>query len=236
MNQDWQQRTARLLGERAVEDLNRARVIVFGLGGVGGYVVEALARAGVGTLGLVDADTIAPSNLNRQILALRSTVGMRKTQVAAVRIADICPDIRVREYPMFYLPDNADAIDLSEYDYIVDAIDTVSAKLALIERSKSLGIPYIGVLGTGNKRDPAALRVGDLCDTRVCPLARVMRRECKARGIAHACVVWSDEIPTVPDADPRVPSSMATVPSAAGLLAASHVIEKLIDKHGEVCA
>ncbi len=226
-------RTELLIGKESVEKLKGARVAVFGIGGVGGYVVEALARAGVGTLDLVDKDIISESNINRQILALHSTVGKWKTEAAKERIKDINPDITVYTHNLFYLPETADKFDFSAYDYVVDAMDTVSAKLALIERAKSADIPVISSMGTGNKLDPTAFEAADISQTRICPLARVMRKELKRRGIEHLKVVYSKE-----EAKPStlfdeesgkpIPGSISFVPSAAGLIIAGEVIKDLI--------
>ena len=235
MNEQFS-RTALVLGEEAVAILNRSRVAVFGLGGVGGYAVEALARSGVGALDLIDHDRVSITNLNRQIIATHRTVGEYKAQAAARRVADIAPDCVVRTHIAFYLPDTAVQFDLSVYDYIIDAVDTVTAKLALIENAVAAGTPIISCMGTGNKRDPAALRVSDIEKTSTCPLARVMRRELKARGIRHVKVVWSPEAPQSvgvcreqPTGSRRsVPGSTAFVPGAAGLLLASEVVKDLI--------
>ncbi len=226
-------RTALLIEEEGVEKLKHARVAVFGIGGVGGYVVEALARAGVGTLDLVDKDTLSESNINRQILALHSTVGKWKTEVAKERIRDINPDITVHTHNLFYLPETADEFDFSAYDYVVDAMDTVSAKLALIERAKRANIPVISSMGTGNKLDPTAFEVADISKTLICPLARVMRKELKRRGIEHLKVVYSKEEakpPTLFDEESGkpIPGSISFVPSVAGLIIAGEVIKDLI--------
>ncbi|MBR2442663.1 MAG: tRNA threonylcarbamoyladenosine dehydratase [Clostridia bacterium] len=226
-------RTALLIEKEGVEKLKRARVAVFGIGGVGGYVVEALARAGVGTLDLVDKDTLSESNINRQILALHSTVGKWKTEVAKGRIKDINPDITVHAYNLFYLPETADEFDFSAYDYVVDAMDTVSAKLALIERAKNANIPVISSMGTGNKLNPTAFEVADISKTLICPLARVMRKELKRRGIEHLKVVYSKEEakpPTLFDEESGkpIPGSISFVPSVAGLIIAGEVIKDLI--------
>lgn len=226
-------RTALLIEEEGVEKLKRARVAVFGIGGVGGYVVEALARAGVGTLDLVDKDTVSESNINRQILALHSTVGKWKTEVAKERIKDINPDITVHAHNLFYLPETADTFDFSAYDYVVDAMDTVSAKLALIERAKNANTPVISSMGTGNKLDPTAFEVADISKTLICPLARVMRKELKRRGIEHLKVVYSKEEakpPTLFDEESGkpIPGSISFVPSVAGLIIAGEVIKDLI--------
>lgn len=232
-------RTQLLLGKDAMEKLRRSRVAVFGLGGVGGYVAEALARSGIGALDLVDHDTISPTNINRQILALHSTVGMSKAAAAAARAKDICPDIRVTVHEMFYLPDTASHFDFAQYDYIVDAIDTVTGKLALAQQAKEAGIPIISSMGTGNKLDPTKFQVADISQTSVCPLARIMRKECKKRGIGKLKVVFSTEDPIeskldalcaeeLPEGRRALPGSVAFVPSVAGLIIAGEVIKDLI--------
>ncbi len=228
-------RTVLLIGEEGVEKLKKARVAVFGIGGVGGYVVEALARSGVGALDLVDKDVVSESNLNRQIIALHSTVGKLKTEVAKERAEDINPEIAVRCYNVFYLPENADDFDFSVYDYIVDAIDTVSGKISIIERAKAANIPIISAMGAGNKLDPTAFEVADISKTSVCPLARVLRRELKKRGIEHVKVVYSKEEPTnsgLTDEESGKPlaGSIAFVPSVMGLLLAGEVIKDLVAK------
>ena len=223
-------RTRGVLGDGAMERLKNARVAVFGIGGVGGYVAEALARSGVGALDLIDKDDVSITNINRQIVALHSTVGRAKTEVMRERIADINPNCRVTEHKIFYLPENADELDLSAYDFVVDAIDTVTAKLELAVRTRALGVPFIACLGTGNKVDPSRLKISDVSKTSVCPLARVMRRELKARGINHLTVLWSDEEPIkskITEDGRPVPASTAFVPSAAGLMIASHVVREL---------
>lgn len=226
-------RTENLIGKGAVEKLQRSRVAVFGIGGVGSYVVEALARAGVGAMDLIDNDKVVFSNINRQIIALHSTVGEWKTEVAARRIRDINPAIQVRTHNLFFLPETADGFDFSGVDYVVDAIDTVSGKLALIERAKALRIPVISSMGTGNKLDPTAFEVADISKTSVCPLARVMRRELKKRGIEHVKTVYSKEEPIENHARKEetgkaVPASISFVPSVAGLIIAGEVIKDLI--------
>ena len=230
-------RTEILLGEAAMERLYKARVCVFGVGGVGGYVVEALARCGVGQLDLCDSDTVSVSNINRQILATHSTVGMLKVEAARMRIADINPNCVVRTYPFFYLPDTADRFDFTQYDYIVDAIDTVTGKLALVERATAAGTPIICSMGTGNKLDPAAFQVSDISKTTMCPLARIMRKELKKRGIHHVKVVYSQEEALTPAVDEaelartgkrQIPGSTAFVPGAAGLVLAGEVVKDLI--------
>lgn len=224
-------RTVRLIGEDALKKLQNARVAVFGLGGVGGYVVEALARGGVGELHLIDNDKVQESNLNRQIFALRSTVGKYKTQAAKERVLDIHPNIRVYTYELFFLPENKAAFDFTKVDYVVDAIDTVSGKLAIIEECTRLGIPVISSMGTGNKLDGGAFEVADVFKTDVCPLARVMRRELKKRGIERLKVVYSKEKPnhsSVDDDGKPIPASISFVPPVAGLLIAGEVIKDLI--------
>lgn len=229
-------RTEMLLGPVAVEKLRRARVAVFGLGGVGGYAVEALARGGIGALDLVDSDTVSQSNLNRQLLALRSTLGLPKTEAARRRILDIDPGITVKTWELFYNADTADAFDLGAYDYIVDAIDTVSAKLLLAERALAAGTPIISSMGTGNKLDPSAFRVADLAKTSMDPLARVMRRELGKRGIRHLKVVFSPEEALTPQGGReeaeslgkrQIPGSVSFVPGAAGLILAGEVIRHI---------
>ena len=227
-------RTAMLLGEDGIARLKKARVAVFGLGGVGGYVVEALARAGIGQLDLIDKDTVSISNLNRQILATHATLGMEKTQAARLRVAEINPGCQVRTYSMFYLPDTADQFDLGQYDYIVDAVDTVTAKLTLVQKAAEAGTPIISSMGTGNKLDASAFQVADISKTSMCPLARVMRRELARRGIRHLKVVYSQEEARTPsgweeEAEGRrqIPGSLPHVPGTAGLILAGEVIRDL---------
>ena len=230
-------RTRMLLGQTAVEKLHKARVAVFGIGGVGGYTVEALARSGVGALDLIDSDTVSISNINRQILATHSTVGMRKVDAAKARILDINPACRVRTYPIFYLPETADQFDFTQYDYIVDCIDTVTGKLQLVERAHEVGTPIICAMGTGNKLDASAFQVADISKTTMCPLARIMRKELKKRGITRLKVVYSQEEALTPEVDEeelartgkrQIPGSVAFVPGAAGLIIAGEVIKDLI--------
>ena len=231
-------RTGMLIGEEALEKLAASRVAVFGVGGVGGYVTEALARSGVGALDLIDHDTVAESNLNRQIIALRSTIGRYKVDVMKERIADIHPDCTVRTHNIFYLPETEAQFDFTEYDYVVDAIDTVVGKLSLIEHAQAAGTPIISAMGAGNKLDPTGFKVADIYKTNGCPLARVMRRECKARGVKSLKVVYSEEKPLQPQqiAEPAeemhgrrsTPGSIAFVPAAAGLVIAGEVIRDLI--------
>lgn len=235
-------RTELLLGKQAISKLSNSRVAVFGIGGVGGYAVEALARSGVGTLDLIDNDKICMTNLNRQIIALHSTLGKYKVDVAKERVLDICPDIKVNTHKCFFMPDTADDFDFSEYDYVIDAIDTVSGKLEIIKRAKSAGTPVISAMGAGNKLDPAAFRVADIFDTKVCPLARVMRYKLKKAGINNVKVVYSEEKTTrsINDTEisnldsnkncnvrKEIPGSTAFVPSVAGLIIAGEVIKDL---------
>ncbi len=229
-------RTAMLLGESAVARLQSARVAVFGLGGVGGYAVEALARAGVGHLDLIDSDRISPSNLNRQILALHSTVGMLKVEAAAQRILDINPEAALTLWPVFYTPETAGQFDFSRYDYIVDAIDTVTGKLQLVQRAYESRTPIISCMGTGNKLDASAFQVADISKTSMCPLARVMRKELGKRGIRHLKVVYSQEEALTPMGGQeemarlgkrQIPGSLPYVPGAAGLILAGEVIRDI---------
>ena len=229
-------RTAMLIGGEAVERLNNARVAVFGLGGVGGARCEALARAGVGALTLIDGDTVSVTNINRQIIATHSTVGMLKTEAVRARVLDINPDCRVDIHSVFYSADNADIIDYSAHDYVADAIDTVSSKLLIVQRCNEVGTPVISAMGTGNKLDPSRLTVTDISKTDMCPLARVMRRELRVRGIDHLRVVFSREQARKPDAafcpeakDARrlPPGTLSTVPNVAGLMMASEIIKHI---------
>lgn len=227
-----------MLGEDAVAKLKSSRVAVFGVGGVGGYVVEALARSGVGTLDLIDDDTVNLTNLNRQIIALHSTLGMHKVDAAKARILDINPDCIVNAHKTFFLPETAAQFDFAQYDYVVDAIDTVSGKIELAVRCQDAGVPILSCMGAGNKLDPTAFVVTDISKTSVCPLARVMRRELKKRGIEHMKVVYSTEpaqpqkgAPDESEAGIRrsVPASNAFVPAVAGLIAAGEVIKTLAE-------
>lgn len=237
-------RSELLLGTAAIERLNHSKVALFGVGGVGGYCAEALARAGVGTIHLYDDDTVSESNLNRQLAALHSTLGNSKAQTMAARIRDINPDCRAIAFPLFYLPQNADCVDLSQYDYVADCIDTVTAKLELISRCKTLQVNIISALGTGNRIDPTAVICTDISKTRNCPLARVMRKELRHRGINHLDVVCSTEQPLTPlhtaqaetpETDTRpgstarrdTPGSLPFVPAAAGLAMASSIVRRL---------
>lgn len=231
-------RTALLIGNEGVKKLNEARVAIFGIGGVGGFTAEALARSGVGRFLLVDNDRVALSNLNRQIIALSDTVGRYKTQVMKERIASINPEAETETRECFFLPENADAFDFGAFDYVVDAVDTVTAKLEIILRAQKAGVPVISCMGAGNKLDPTRFEVADIYETSVCPLARVMRRELKARGVKKLKVVYSREEARKPDMSAAgqaegdsvrrsVPGSIAFVPSVAGLIAAGEVIKDL---------
>ena len=225
-------RTGYLLGEEGLIKLNNSRVIVFGLGGVGGYAVEALARAGVGEIGLVDNDVVSVTNINRQIIATEDTVGKAKTELFAGRVKKINPTCKVNEYNMFYLPETADKIDLSYYDYVVDAIDTVSAKIALAENSFKAGVKIISSMGTGNKLDPTAFKVADISETKVCPLAKVIRRELKKRGIKGLKTVYSEEEPVIScigetENKKRIPASISFVPPVCGMIMAGEVIKDI---------
>lgn len=227
------ERTGMLLGEEAVGKLNKCRVAVFGVGGVGGYVVEALGRSGVGEIDIIDKDTVSESNINRQIIALHSTIGKSKVEVMKERLLDINPEIKVNTHECFYLPENAEQFDFSKYDYIVDAVDTVTAKLEIIQHAKSLGVPVISSMGAGNKLDPAAFQVADIYKTKVCPLAKVMRRELKKRGVDSLKVVYSEEEPkkTVIGENGRfAPGSIAFVPSVCGMIIAGEVIKDIASK------
>ncbi len=220
-----------LLGEAGLERLSRSSVAVFGIGGVGGHAAEALARSGVGKITLVDSDTVITSNINRQAVATTKTVGRKKTEVMREKILEINPEIEVCTYDLFYSEETADGIDLSKFDYIIDAIDSVKSKLLLIERAKALDIPIISSMGAGNKLDPTAFRVADIKKTSVCPLAKIMRRELKARGIASLKVVYSEEEPIKAAADGdktrHAPASVAFVPSVVGLIIAGEAVKDI---------
>jgi tRNA A37 threonylcarbamoyladenosine dehydratase len=218
-------RTAQLLGNENVEKLFDKHVIVFGVGGVGGYVVEALVRSGVGNISIVDNDVVNESNINRQIIAFHSTIGMQKVEVLKNRILDINPNCQVFVHNQFFLPENSNDFDFSIYDYVVDAVDTVTAKLEIIKKSKESNVPVISSMGTGNKLNPVGFKVSDISKTKVCPLARVMRNELKKRGISKVKCVYSEENPVI---QTQTPASVAFVPSVAGLLIASEVIKDLV--------
>ena len=224
-----------MLGEAALEYLSRCKVAVFGIGGVGGYTAEALARSGIGEIDLIDDDRVALSNINRQIIALHSTVGQYKADAAAKRVLDINPECDVRAVKVFYMPETADEFDFTRYDYIIDAIDTVKGKLALARQAQDAGTPIISCMGAGNKLDPTAFEVADIYDTSICPLARIMRKECRARGIKQLKVVYSKEMPARPvkkieekTVRRDTPGSVSFVPSVAGLIIAGEVIKDLI--------
>ena len=234
-------RTRFLLGGDAMEKLKNAHVAIFGLGGVGGYVAEALVRSGVGHLDLIDHDTVSPTNINRQILATQETVGMDKAEAAARRAKAINPNADARAIKTFYLPETADQFDITQYDYVVDAIDTVTGKMMLIKAAKDAGTPIISSMGTGNKLDPTAFRVADIHETSVCPLARIIRKECRKRGIERLKVVYSTEDPIklelapddpawaeLPEGRNALPGSVCFVPAAAGMIIAGEVVRDLI--------
>ena len=228
-------RTRLLLGEAAMERLAGARVAVFGIGGVGGHVVEALVRSGIGEIDLIDRDMVSESNLNRQLIATHSTVGRYKVDVMEERIRDINPQAIVHKFQCFFLPENAGQFPFEAYDYVVDAVDTVTAKIELVLKAQAAGVPVISSMGAGNKLDASAFRVADIYQTSVCPLARVMRRELKKRGIGHLKVVYSQEMPlalsdsgeTPPEGKRAIPGSVAFVPSVAGLIIAGEVVRDL---------
>lgn len=230
------ERTALMLKEDGMKKIRNAKILVFGVGGVGSYAVEALARAGVKSITLVDNDKISLSNLNRQLIALHSTLGQYKTEAAKARILDICPDIEVICRNEFFLPENADEFDFSEFDYAVDAIDTVSGKIAIAVKCKEANVPLISSMGTGNKLDPTLFKVADISKTSVCPLARTMRRELKKRGITKLKVVYSEEIPSGEYGQSEVskkkvaPASLPFVPSVAGLIIAGEVIKDIANR------
>jgi len=219
-------RTAMVIGEDSLETLSKKKVCIFGVGGVGGYVAEALARSGIGHFMLVDNDTVSTSNINRQIIAFESTVGQYKTKLMQKRIYDINPMAKVDTYEMFYLPENADEYPLEEYDYIADAIDTVAAKVELAVRAERLGVPMIAAMGAGNKLDPTKFEVADIYKTQVCPLAKVMRRELKARGVKHLKCVYSTEVSVKTEGG--LVGSMPHVPTAAGFIIAGEIIRDII--------
>lgn len=243
-------RTELLLGKEGMERLKNARVAVFGVGGVGGYVCEALVRSGVGSFDLVDDDKVCLTNLNRQIIATRSTVGKYKVDVMKERMLDINPDVQVETYKCFFLPENADDFPFAEYDYVVDAVDTVTAKIELVMKCQSMGVSIISSMGAGNKLDASAFQVADIYKTKMCPLAKVMRRELKKRGVKKLKVVYSEEKPTRPIEDMAIscrthcicppgaahkcterrdiPGSVAFVPSVAGLIVAGEVVKDLV--------
>ncbi len=242
MNEQFS-RTRLLLGDAAMERLTRARVAVFGIGGVGGHAVEALVRSGIGEIDLIDSDTVSESNLNRQLIATHSTVGRYKVDVMEERIKDINPLAVVHKYPCFFLPENAGQFPFGEYSYVVDAVDTVTAKIELVLKAQAADVPVISSMGAGNKLDASAFQVADIYQTSVCPLAKVMRRELKKRGVGHLKVVYSQELPLMPaDGDEKppagrraVPGSVAFVPSVAGLIIAGEVVKDLAAPCAEPC-
>lgn len=221
-------RTELLLGKNSMEKLKNSHVAVFGIGGVGGYVCEALARSGIGTMDFIDNDVVSITNINRQIIAGMSSMGKNKTDVMKERVLDINPDIKINTHKCFFLPDNSHEFDFDEYDYIVDAVDTVTAKIELIMKADEKNVPIISSMGAGNKLDATMFRVADIYDTKVCPLAKVMRRELKKRGVSRLKVVYSEEMPIHTQTDEsRTPGSVAFVPSVAGLIIAGEVIKDL---------
>lgn len=232
-------RTKRLLGMDAMEKLKASHVAVFGIGGVGGHAVDALARSGIGAITIVDSDNVATSNINRQLIATESSVGKKKVEVMKAHLLDINPDIKVDARDCFFLPETKEEFDFTQYDYVIDAVDTVTAKLSLVEACKEANVPIISCMGAGNKLDPTAFEVADIYKTSVCPLAKVMRKELKARGIKHLKVVYSKEIPLEPIEDETfvsdevrsrraTPGSIAFVPSVAGLILAGEAIKDLV--------
>ncbi|MBR4762333.1 MAG: tRNA threonylcarbamoyladenosine dehydratase [Clostridia bacterium] len=238
LNENAFSRTEMLIGRDALEKLKSSCVAVFGVGGVGGYTVEALARSGVGAIDLIDNDRVSISNINRQIIATNSTVGMYKTEVAASRIIDINPDCKVKTHNVFFSPDTAQDFDFSKFDYVVDAIDTVTGKKQIILSAKAAGVPVISSMGAGNKLDATAFCVADIYETKICPLARVMREICRKNGIESLKVVYSKEPPKKPldeldkaggQAAKPIPGSVSFVPSVAGLIIAGEVIKDLIE-------
>ena len=219
-------RTEMMLGAQAIEKLRSSRVLVVGVGGVGGYVVEALARAGVSTIGVLDSDCVAPSNLNRQIIATRETLGLEKVEAARRRILSINPEAQVLTYPIFYSEQTEESVELSSFDYVVDAIDSVRSKLLLVKRCTERGVRIISSMGTGNKLDPTRFKITDISKTHTCPLAKVMRTELRKMGINHLKVLFSDEEPV--KTGERTPGSVSFVPSVAGLIIGGEVIKDLI--------
>ena len=235
---DQYARTELLFGSAAMEKLRNSRVAVFGIGGVGGYAVEALARSGVGTLDKMDADRVSLTNLNRQIIATHQTIGTYKVDAAQARIREIDPSIQVNAFRCFFMPETAEQFDFAQYDYVIDAIDTVTGKIEIVRRAKASGVPVISAMGAGNKLDPTAFRVADIYETKVCPLARIMRHELRRLGIDSLKVVYSEEKPLCPQVSAEigeeqpgrrsVPGSNAFVPAAAGLILAGAVIRDMI--------
>lgn len=228
-------RSALLLTSEKIDRLSKMHIAVFGIGGVGGFVVEALARTGIGCFTLVDHDIVSITNINRQIIATMDTIGRKKIEVMKERIHSIAPEAEVNTYDLFFLPENADSFDFSSFDYIVDAVDTVSAKIALVMKAKAMNIPIISAMGAGNKLDPTQMEVADIYHTSVCPLAKVMRHELRKRGIDSLKVVYSKETPisVAMEKDKRTPGSVAYVPSVMGLMMASEIIRDLIAEKGD---
>lgn len=226
-SKEWLSRTEALIGGEALDKLAQAKVIIFGVGGVGGYAFEALVRSGVGSIAIVDSDTVSESNLNRQIIATRSNVGRLKVEAARERALDINPEVKISVYPIFYSEETEKEINLADYDYVIDAIDSVSSKLRLIENAVSSDTPIISSMGAGNKLDPGGFKVADIYKTAVCPLARAIRAELKKRGIKKLKCVYSEETPAKVTEGRRAPASIATVPSAAGLIIAAEVIRDI---------
>lgn len=232
-------RTEILLGEESMDKLNKARVAIFGIGGVGGYVCEALVRSGIRSFDLIDDDKVCLTNLNRQIIATHKTIGQYKVDVMKERMLDINPEADVRVYRSFFLPENADQFPFSEYDYVIDAVDTITAKIELVMKCQEMNIPIISSMGAGNKLEGSAFRVADIYKTKMCPLAKVMRRELKQRGVKQLKVVYSEEQPISPEMESEeetkrrsTPGSLAFVPSVAGLIMAGEVVKDLTGKKG----
>ena len=236
-------RTKRLLGSKAMERLENSHVAIFGIGGVGGHAVEALVRSGIGKITIVDSDEVAESNINRQLIATTKSVGRKKVEVMKEHLLEINPEVEVYIYDCFFLPETREQFDFTAYDYVIDAVDTVTAKLALVEACQEAGVPIVSSMGAGNKLDPTAFEVADIYKTSVCPLAKVMRKELKTRGIKRLKVVYSKEIPLEPMEDPAfvsdekrsrraTPGSIAFVPSVAGLILAGEVVKDLADIRG----
>ena len=226
-----------LLGEKSVEKLAKKRIAVFGVGGVGGFVCEGLVRAGIGEIDIIDKDTVSVSNLNRQLIALHSTVGQNKVDVLEKRLKDINPKLILRKYKCFFLPETSDNFDFKQYNYVVDAIDTVTGKIELVLKAEEAGVPIISAMGAGNKLDPTAFQMADIYKTSVCPLARVMRRELKKRGIEKLKVVYSKEEPVKPvfaEGEETVPGSVSFVPSVMGLIIAGEIVKELLSLSDQV--
>ena len=237
MEENQFSRTELLLGKKSVENLAKKRVAVFGVGGVGGFVCEGLVRSGIGIIDIIDKDTVDTSNLNRQLIALHSTVGMNKVDVLEARLKDINKDLIVNKYKCFFLPETSDSFEFEKYDYVVDAIDTVTGKIELVLKAKAAGVPIISAMGAGNKLDPTSFQVADIYKTSVCPLARVMRRELKKRGVDRLKVVYSKEEPIKPsfaEGEEVVPGSMSFVPSVMGLIIAGEIVKELSAKFDRV--